>query len=392
MAYAPLETRTLEVTWDVNGVAGMTWTFFDVRTLDRYLAGTATRAELAQSVTLSYADPRGRTAASRANDLDATLDAVALERGGHRNWSWGMARFDAESMDQSSFSLAPNFSAILNDPDGIFKYDLGVQATAKFHVHGGLWLEGAVGASLLENISDLKRPSNSNLPHVRSDLAEYRQASRVKVDQLLLNQYWQPAERVYARASAGLYEEMFGGVGGQVLYLAPGGRWAFDVSADEVRQRDYDGTGFFPYHVFTAIGSAHYRVPWLSGVTATLRAGRFLAGDVGARVELKRTFKSGIEIGLWYTRTNGNDITSPGAPGHPYFDKGIFMRIPLGTLLPRDTGSMASFSLQPWNRDVGQMVVSPGDLYQMAERGWMDNVLDGDGLRDFSDIPGEDTP
>ena len=363
-----------------------------MRTLDRYLSGTATRAELAQSVTLSYADPRGRTAASRANDLNATLDSVAAERSAASRWGFGIGRFDTESAGQSSLTVAPTFSSILNDPDGIFKYDLGAQATAKLHVKGGLWLEGAVGASILENVSDLKRPSNSALPHVRSDLAQYRQASRFKLDRLLVNQYLQPAERVYARLSGGLYEEMYGGVGGQVLYLAPGGRWAFDLSVDELRQRDYKGTGFFPYRVLTALGAAHYRVPGLSGVTATVRAGRFLAGDTGARLELSRTFKSGIEVGVWYTRTNGNDITSPGSPGHPYFDKGVFVNIPLGTMFTRDNGAMAGFALAPWNRDVGQMVASPGDLYKMAQRGWMDNVLDGDGLREFSDVPTEDRP
>src|SRR5690606_2275648 len=121
-------------------------------------------------------------------------------------------------------------------------------------------------------------------------------------------------------------------------------------------------------------------------------AGRFLAGDLGARVELKRTFKSGVQVGLWYTRTNGRDITSPGRPGSPYFDKGLFVRIPLGTILTRDTASSAFFSLAPWNRDVGQMVASPADLYRMAEDGWLNNALDSDGLRSFGDIPTEDTP
>jgi len=393
MAYAPLETHTLEITWEVNGVAGMTWTFFDVATLQRYFAGTATRSDLAQSVTLSYADPAGRTAASRANDIDAVLDAIALEgAGGGTEWNWGMARFSVESHRQSSFGVAPTFRTILNDPSGAFKYDIGMRASANLNLARGLWLAGAVQASVLENISDITQPSNSELPHVRSDLAEYRKAAKVKLDRLLVNKFWQPAERVYLRASAGLYEEMFAGAGGQALYLAPGGRWAFDAAVDVLRQRDYKGTGFLDYKTHTIIGSAHYRLPWIEGATATVRAGRFLAGDLGARFELKRTFRSGIEFGLWYTRTNGKDETSPGSPGNPYFDKGLFVRIPLGPLLTRDTGGTTFFSLAPWNRDVGQMVASPTDLYDMAEHGWLDNALDGDGLRGFGDIPTEDGP
>jgi hypothetical protein len=392
LAHAPWETRTLEITWEDQGVAGMTWTFFDLAALDRYLAGTATRAELQQSVTLSYADPAGRTAASRRNDLDATLDALALERGASSQLNWALARYRWESASQTSFEIAPSVRGIFNDPSGVFKYDLGLTAGVNVNLARALWLRGVVRGSVLENISDITQPSNSTLPHVRSDLALYRQGARVKLEQLVVNQLWQPATRVYARASAGLYEEMYGGAGVQALYLAPGGRWAFDGAVDVLRQRDYKGTGFLPYQTTTAIASAHYRLPWLEGVTATLRAGRFLAGDVGARMELKRRFKSGIEVGLWYTRTNGHDETSPGSPSSPYYDKGLFVRIPLGPLVTRDTNSAANFSLAPWNRDVGQMVASPLDLYGFAEQGWLENALDGDGLRGFSDLPAEDTP
>lgn len=393
MAYAPLETHTLEITWEVSGVAGMTWTFFDAATLQRYFAGTATRSDLAHSVTISYADPNGRTLASRANDLDMALDSIALERASNSTqMHWGMARLTTETHGQTSFSVMPTLRTVLNDPSGIFKYDLGLEVSSNVNLARGLWLRGTVRGAVLENVSDITQPSNSTLPHVRSDLALYRKAAKVKLERLLINKFWQPAERVYLRASGGLYEEMFAGVGGQALYLSPNGRWGVDASVDFLRQRDYKGTGFLDYRTHTLLAAAHYRLPWLEGTTATVRAGRFLAGDLGARFELKRTFKSGVEVGLWYTRTNGNDITSPGSPSSPYYDKGVFLRIPLGTILTRDTASAAFFSLAPWNRDVGQMVGSPTDLYDMAERGWLNNALDGDGLRGFGDIPTEDTP
>lgn len=393
MAWAPLETQALEITWEVQGLAGMTWTFFDVVTLQRYFEGTASRSDLAHAVTIRYADPHGRTAASRANDLDATLDAIALERAsGGTDFHWGLARFSVQSHRQSTFGIAPTFSAILNDPSGAFKYDVGLGVSANINLTHGFWLGAGVQASVFENVSSITQASDSELPHVRSDLAEYRRAAKVKLNYLMLNKFWQPAERVYLRASGGLYEEMFGGVGMQALYLAPGGRWAFDGAVDYLRQRDFKGTGFQSYKTHTVIGSAHYRLPWVEGMTLTMRAGRFLAGDVGVRLEAKRTFRSGIEFGVWYTRTNGRDETGPGSPGNPYFDKGIFMRLPLGPLLTRDTGSAAFFSLAPWNRDVGQMVASPTDLYGLAEQGWLNNALEGDGLRGFGDIPGEDLP
>src|SRR5690625_5894442 len=97
------------------------------------------------------------------------------------------------------------------------------------------------------------------------------------------------------------------------------------------------GTGFRDYKTVTAIASMHYQVPFLEGVTATVRAGRFLARDRGARFELSRTFQSGVQSGVWYSRTNANDITSPARPGSPYHDKRGHMRIHVCRLTQHDT-------------------------------------------------------
>ena len=61
-------------------------------------------------------------------------------------------------------------------------------------------------------------------------------------------------------------------------------------------------------------------------------------------------------------------ITSPGSPGDPYYDKGIFMSIPLASMLTKDTQQRASLAIVDFTRDVGQMVESPGDLYRLLER------------------------
>jgi membrane-associated phospholipid phosphatase len=218
---------------------------------------------------------------------------------------------------------------------------------------------------------------------VRTDVAEYKRGGRFKLNRLLLNEYMMPAERMYLRASAGFYEEMYRGVGGQALYLPKDSRWAADISVDALQQRGYKG--WFDkrdYQTVTALGALHYRLPYETTVTA--RAGRFLARDEGVRLEFKRRFSSGVEIGAWYTRTNGNDITSPGTPTNPYHDKGIFMSVPLNIMLLADTQASAGMALAPWTRDVGQMVQSPGDLYDMVE-GPRRDMTTFDGLGNFAE-------
>ena len=53
-------------------------------------------------------------------------------------------------------------------------------------------------------------------------------------------------------------------------------------------------------------------------------------------------------------------------------------------MLTRDTQVTSAFSISPWTRDVGQMVQSPGDLYDMVERP-LANTKDQDGLVHFGD-------
>jgi membrane-associated phospholipid phosphatase len=81
---------------------------------------------------------------------------------------------------------------------------------------------------------------------------------------------------------------------------------------------------------------------------------------------------------MWYAKTSGKDITNPGSPDKPYNDKGIFLSVPLNIMLPLDSQASASVALSPWTRDVGQMVASPGDLYDLMEQPRRDlNTVDG---------------
>jgi hypothetical protein len=170
-----------------------------------------------------------------------------------------------------------------------------------------------------------------------------------------------------------------------VLYIPERYPLALDLSVDWLRQRDYEGGfGHLDYETVTALGAVHYRIPDY-GITTTVRAGRFLAKDSGVRFEVKRRYKSGLEFGAWYTITDGNDITPPGSPSNPYNDKGVFVMIPFNALLTRDSQSKSVASIEPWTRDVGQMVIYPVDLYRLVEESLL-NKNDQDGLVRFGDL------
>jgi hypothetical protein len=384
LSFAPLEVRELEVTWLQGPLPIATYSFAHAPTLQRYFNGMTSRANLAQTVHIAYAKPGER---SPDADRDRALAAfeeplpagLVVDRDAPQLFG-----FKGDNVLGGRLRIRPGLATYFNDPSGALKFDLSAHATWDRAIARRTEFDSELKVTLIENVSDVTQPSNSLLPHVRTDIAEYKRGNDVKLLRATLNHYYHPAQRVYARASAGIYEEMYGGAGGQVLYLAPDGGWSADLALDALRQRDFQGWfGFRDYQTVTAIASLNYRLA--HGLTGTLRAGRFLAKDEGVRMEVKRRFASGFEVGAWYTVTNGNDITSPGTPDSPYYDKGIFMQMALNTMLTKDTRATATIALSPWTRDVGQMVVSPGDLARLMERSVV-QMRTRDGLVRFGDM------
>jgi hypothetical protein len=383
LSFAPLETREIRITYNQGTLPVATYTFVNVRLLQRYFNGMATRQQLAEYVAIDYARPQeAREERDRAEMLQAfdqpLPEGIVMARN-----EPDIIAFKGENVAGGRLRLRPGLALYFNDPSGAFRYEVALLTDYDRPIAKNTFFSAQTRLTLVEDISDVTQPSNSTLPHVRSDIAEYKRGNDFKLTKLLVNRFYQPQPRVYARASGGIYEEMFGGFGGQVLWLPSDGSWAFDVATDWLKQRDFQGGfGFQDYSVLTAIASLNYRMA--QGVTVTARAGRFLAKDEGVRFEAKRRFASNWEVGAWYTYTNGNDITTPGSPSNPYHDKGIFMAMPLDTLLTYDTQARAGFALAPWTRDVGQIVQSPADLYAILERRVVEmHTLDG--LQRFGD-------
>ena len=381
LAFAPEGTRAIHVTYTKLEQPIATYEFQDMQRLTDYLTGLADRESFLQIVLVRYSTP-----ADRIDDQQGLLAAVREEKNGlavQVGQDGNIVQVVSEDREANRFKTVPKIAFFFNDPSGALRYEVAAAANYDKRLGQGTYLNSAFKLDLFENVSGVTQKSNSLLPHVRTDVAEYKRGGRFKLNRLLLNQYLTLDERLYARASAGFYEEMYRGVGGQVLYLPKDSRWAADVAVDALQQRGYKGWfDKLDYKTVTALGSLHYKLPY--DITATARAGRFLARDEGVRFEFKRRFASGVEIGAWYTKTNGKDITNPGTPANPYNDKGVFLSVPLNIMLPMDSQAAAGIGLSPWTRDVGQMVASPGDLYDLFEQPRSD-LTTYDGLGNFAE-------
>lgn len=386
--HAPEGVSRLELTFVSTRVPVATYRFSDLALLRGYFTGTVDPLDLQPTLSASYASADAyRELREQGTRWDEVIES---ETDGPTISQSAVSRVGAFTVSPSpdapgAFRFQPvRVSWLFNDPSGAFKYDLFSTASYSHWFTDSLYGVAALRLTLAENVSDAEAVSNSVLPHVRSDIAEYRrEGGRVRMQALLLGHIANPTDRVYTWLSAGYLEEMYGGVGGEVLYLPETGNWAVDFAAYGVRKREFDGGfSFRDYQTVTALGSFHYRIPQ-HGLTLTTRVGRFLARDNGVRFELKRRFLSGFEVGAWYSHTDAKDITSPGSPEDPYRDKGVFLRFAIGPFQPFDSGAAVNFRMAAWTRDPGQMVGAPGGLYSLLERRLMLNLRDQGIWSDF---------
>jgi hypothetical protein len=261
------------------------------------------------------------------------------------------------------WSIRPVYNQSFFDPNQPYLYQLlaglngGVNVTSQFRV------EGEAQVNIVSNFGQLL-PSDSQLPHVRSDQDLYYEHGKNGIAELQASYTSTLAPGVYALARGGILESMFDGVGGEVLWRPEGERWALGATLYEAWQRGFDRLlDLQPYHVTTGHVSLYYQSPWY-GLDFEVDAGRYLAGDSGATFSITRRFASGVEIGAFATFTN----VPFSQFGEGAFDKGFIIRIPMDFMVPLDSQSELNMNIRPVTRDGGQMLQPEMLLYDELRR------------------------
>ncbi len=264
-----------------------------------------------------------------------------------------------------SWDTGPGFRQQIGGPDGFYFGQLLWRLTGDVRPTEHLTFSAALSFNLLNNFDDITLESNSQLPRVRSDIVDYLQQGQQAVSRLETNYIWSPASGVYARLSAGLFEDMYGGVAGELLWRPHFQRWAVGLDANVVQQRDYAVRfNFRDYRVATGHLNLYYDFPWY-GLKAKLSAGRYLARDWGSTIEVAREFRSGATLGVFATFT---DVPAK-VFGEGSFDKGFFLNLPFDLVFPRSTRRSVNFLFRPLTRDGGQKVRDGIDLYNATDAG-----------------------
>lgn len=388
----PLETDEIQFTYVDKRVPLVTYSFTDLKKLRKYFNGQIPRKVVQDTVLIqhakkgSYSNPQDAIDnADQIDDVGLALDELRNENAARQvgmMTSITPSGLGLHGFEDYNLRLSPDLFTYLDGP-GSFQYALNAFAGGNVWLMRRTELKGGLMFPLAENLSQypVYNP-DTGLPDVRGNIPLYYTKRNLKAQQAVINNYHQLGTSTYARLSGGIYELQYSGFGGQILHAPQGSNWAVDLSTDQVYQRDYNGWfGTNGYNVLTTIGSFHYRLPM--GITATLRAGQFLAKDKGGRIELARTFPSGFQLGAWYSATNANETVS----GYQnYNDKGVWMKIPFDYLTTQDTRNVATIRYSPWGANAGQMVQSPQDLYDLIDGPYRYNLSENRALDRLADI------
>ena len=262
-----------------------------------------------------------------------------------------------------TWGVGPYLAHRLFNPDLPLSMETGVEVAAGYKITSGLNVSGSVRKSLLTNLTDNKRRSNSILPRVHSDWPLYDIVGQDgHIHSLAISYVKNLAAGVYGRAHAGLLEPFFAGIGAEILYKPA--QWPIGIGLDihRVRKRDYDmQLDLRDYETTVGHLSFYYDAGGMFEIE--VNAGRYLAGDWGATTTISRKFGSGWEVGGYATLT---DVPFS-AFGEGSFDKAIYVSVPIDWIISSPSRSKRRLTLRPITRDGGAQLSSARHLYRQIE-------------------------
>lgn len=239
----------------------------------------------------------------------------------------------------------------LFDPDDPLRYQFYIDVGANYALSNYTSIEAHYSLDIDNNFDESRRiESDSLIEPVRTNIVKYLVEGASGLDSLFVQTRNSLSSDIHYRLFGGVLEEMYSGVGGEVLYQPFESRLAFGLSVNHVKQRDFDKSfKHLDYETTTGFVSAYWATPFYNFDLA-LHTGRYLAKDFGSTFEARRTFPNGWQIGVWATFTD----VSAEQFGEGSFDKGFFFRVPINGFAGRNSRASYATRVRPIQRDGGQ--------------------------------------
>ncbi len=250
-----------------------------------------------------------------------------------------------------------SFRPFLASREEFFKGALLLENNSEYIFTDNFFFSSNIKQSIADNFDDLEYPPLDTYPaQVRSDVKDYlKNFDRGIIGRAQFDGYKSLSSKDHLMFSVGIFEEMFSGYGFEYLRFKQDTNHAYGVEAFHVYKRDYDMRfGLLDYDQTTAHFNYYYRNYGLIPFDLKASTGKYLAGDLGATIELSRTFPNGVNFGIFATFT---DVSSEDF-GEGSFDKGIFFNVPIFS-------NMISYTWRPLTKDPGAKLIRKNNLHDL---------------------------
>ncbi|USD60292.1 YjbH domain-containing protein [Vibrio sp. SCSIO 43140] len=313
-------------------------------------------------------------------DREVTDAMVETELASDSNGSTeydGFNRFD--------YSFRPTLAQSIGSAENFYLYEIGIDGSAEMWTTKNLNLSGTVHLNLLDNYDKFNYivpPDGTNVPRVRTLFRAYVSDNTLWVKNLQATYFQEFGNGFYGQVYGGYLETMFAGAGGELLYRPLNKNWAIGADVNIVSQRDPRSPfGVFdeedqsipefgrPFKVVTkgttGFLTGYYMPQWsfIDNTLLKVGVGKFLAGDLGTRIDFSKQFKSGVIAGAYASFT---DLSSEEF-GEGSFTKGFYVSIPFDIMTVKPSANRASFNWQPITRDGGQMLGRKYELFSVTD-------------------------
>lgn len=264
------------------------------------------------------------------------------------------------------FGVKPHFNLLLNDPSGFFKANLGVSLWASYSPWDGGSLVAGVALYPYSDISTVNEPLSIS---VRTDIVDYLE-KKILFERLMFNQFNRIRNtNIFTSFSAGFLEAQYAGFDAAAATTLFGGRIFLGLSGSLVKKRDPDN----PIKLKADDVKSYYTTAFLDtrlnfpgpDISLDIKYGRFLAGDVGAKVTVSK-FIRGVTFSAWYSFTDTSIFLDE--LNRDYHEKGIALKIPMRLVKGTDTRTVYQHPISPWTRDVAQDISHFRSLFDFIGR------------------------
>ncbi|MBI4030087.1 MAG: YjbH domain-containing protein [Proteobacteria bacterium] len=283
------------------------------------------------------------------------------------NWQKSLHEYLAEEPVLPDFRLMLDHDASLSEEDSgfLFRTSLIGEVIEKIstHFHAG----AGARLNIADNLDHLNEFRLLPAMPIRSDVDLFA-SRRIALDRLWAGWMTSLNTDLHLSLTAGYLEEMYSGVGGEILYRPFGKTFAIGADAWQTFRRDplTDlNMGLYGNRVLSGHINAWYEFPD-TDITLQARIGRYLAEDIGGTIELSRNFANGSKLSGFITATDSSDFDIFGGATNLY--SGIKISLPLGSAPIFPDGSASRISAVPLGRDTGQALDAPIKLYEATEQ------------------------